>query len=351
MKPFLNLHRFVRLAALPLALAALLLTACVDEEQYDNSAVGNLDALWTILDEKYCFFDYKAEEYGLDWDEVYARYRPQVYSGMTRDSLFTVLANMMAELRDGHVNLYSAFNVGRYWAWWQDYPTNFDSNIQLNYLGTNYRIAGGFRYTILQPDSIGYIYYGSFSSVVGDSNLDYVLAYLSKCPGIILDIRNNGGGALTEVNTIASRFTNERLLSGYIRHKTGKGHSDFSDFYPTYLDPSDRLHYDGPVALLTNRSVFSAANNFVSVMDLLPQVTTVGDRTGGGSGLPFSSELPIGWSIRFSASPIYNARKEHTEFGIDPKVKSEMLLSDMLKGVDTIIEDARKLLISQSEGK
>ena len=27
--------------------------------------------------------------------------------------------------------------------------------------------------------------------------------------------------------------------------------------------------------------------------------------TGGGSGLPFSSELPNGWSVRFSASPMY----------------------------------------------
>jgi hypothetical protein len=333
---------------IPLLLLPLALTACVEEEQYDNSAVGNFDALWTTIDQKYCFFPYKAEEYGLDWDEVYDRYRPQVFSGMTRDSLFTVLSNMLGELRDGHVNLYSAFNVGRYWAWWQDYPTNFDSNIQRNYLGNDYRIAGGIKYTVLQPDSVGYIYYGSFANVVGESNMDYVLYYLRNCKGIIFDIRNNGGGTLTTVETIASRFTDERILSGYIRHKTGTGHDDFSDFYPMYLDPSERVRYTGRIALLTNRSVFSAANNFVSVMRLLPQVTTVGDRTGGGSGLPFSSELPIGWSVRFSASPIYNAAKEHTEFGIDPDVKSSMTLEDMLRGVDTIIEDARKVLAADS---
>jgi hypothetical protein len=333
---------------IPLLLLPLALTACVEEEQYDNSAVGNFDALWTTIDQKYCFFPYKAEEYGLDWDEVYDRYRPQVFSGMTRDSLFTVLSNMLCELRDGHVNLYSAFNVGRYWAWWQDYPTNFDSNIQRNYLGNDYRIAGGIKYTVLQPDSVGYIYYGSFANVVGESNMDYVLYYLRNCKGIIFDIRNNGGGTLTTVETIASRFTDERILSGYIRHKTGTGHDDFSDFYPMYLDPSERVRYTGRIALLTNRSVFSAANNFVSVMRLLPQVTTVGDRTGGGSGLPFSSELPIGWSVRFSASPIYNAAKEHTEFGIDPDVKSSMTLEDMLRGVDTIIEDARKVLAADS---
>jgi hypothetical protein len=52
--------------------------------------------------------------------------------------------------------------------------------------------------------------------------------------------------------------------------------------------------------------------------------------------------------VRFSASPIYNAAKEHTEFGIDPDVKSSMTLEDMLLGVDTIIEDARKVLAADS---
>ncbi|MEG1587061.1 MAG: S41 family peptidase [Bacteroidales bacterium] len=326
---------------------AVLLTisfpACVEEPQFANTPQGNFEACWKILNEKYCFFSYKKEEYGLDWDEVYERYSRQIGADIKRDSLFKVLNNMMGELRDGHVNLYTPFNVGRYWTWFQDYPRNFDANIQRYYLGNDYMIAGGVKYTVL-PDSIGYIYYGSFSSPVGESNLDYILAYLHSCKGIIIDVRDNGGGSLTQVNTIAGRFTNERLLSGYIQHKTGKGHDDFSDLYPMYLDPSARIHYNKPVALLTNRSVFSAANNFVSVMKLLPQVITVGDRTGGGSGLPFSSELPNGWSIRFSASPIYDAEKRHTEFGIDPDVKVDMRKSDIADGIDTIIEKAREIL-------
>ena len=34
-------------------------------------------------------------------------------------------------------------------------------------------------------------------------------------------------------------------------------------------------------------------------MRLLPHVMIMGDRTGGGSGFPFTTELPIGWSVRF----------------------------------------------------
>ena len=43
-----------------------LCTACVDEEQFANTPQGNFEALWKIIDEHYCFLDYKKETYGLD---------------------------------------------------------------------------------------------------------------------------------------------------------------------------------------------------------------------------------------------------------------------------------------------
>ena len=81
-------------------------------------------------------------------------------------------------------------------------------------------------------------------------------------------------------------------------------------------------------------------------MRLLPQVLIMGDRTGGGSGLPFSSELPNGWSVRFSACPILDINKKHTEFGIDPDVKVSITSEDILKGKDTILETAIKQLLT-----
>jgi C-terminal processing protease CtpA/Prc len=104
------------------------------------------------------------------------------------------------------------------------------------------------------------------------------------------------------------------------------------------------VRWQKPVVVLTNRRSYSATNDFVNRMHCLPQVTLMGDRTGGGSGLPFTSELPNGWSVRFSASPIYNAQMEHIEFGIDPDVKVDISSEDYQRGVDTIIEEARKWL-------
>ena len=82
----------------------------------------------------------------------------------------------------------------------------------------------------------------------------------------------------------------------------------------------------------------------VKYMKCCPNVTVVGDRTGGGAGMPFSSELPSGWSVRFSACPMYDVNKQITEFGIDPDYKVDLLQEDLLKNEDTIIEYARKLL-------
>lgn len=280
-----------------------LLNGCIREEEFDNTPQGNFEALWEIIDEQYCFLDYKQ----IDWDAIHDKYQPLITPGMSNDGLFEILGNMLAELKDGHVNLYSSSNMARYWDWYLDYPRNFNESIIEKYLGRDYRIAGGAKYTILE-DNIGYIYYGDFSSGIGNGNLDEILLYLSACNGLIIDVRNNGGGNLTNATRMAQRFTNEKVLTGYIQHKTGKGHSDFSDPTPIYVEPSNSIRWQKKVIVLTNRHSYSATNDFVNSMRCFPNVTLVGDKTGGGSGLPFSSELPNGWGVRFSASPHLDAQ-------------------------------------------
>ena len=336
----MNTKKILRRANyLCLLIFPLLFTSCIREEEFDNTPQGNFEALWKLIDEKYCFLDYKQ----IDWDAIYDQYQPLITADMSSDGLFEVLGDMLAELKDGHVNLYSASNTARYWDWYLDYPRNYDEAIIEKYLGRDYRISGGLRYTILE-DNIGYISYTSFSSGVGEGNLDEALSYMAACNGLIIDVRNNGGGDLTYSSRIAARFTNERVLTGYIQHKTGPGHSDFSDPEPIYLEPSINLRWQKKVIVLTNRHAYSATNDFINSMRYLPLVTIVGDQSGGGSGLPFTSELPNGWTVRFSASPHLDADKQHIEFGIAPDVHVDMTEEDEAKDVDTIIETARSLL-------
>ena len=319
------------------------LLSCIREDVSGNSPQANFESLWKIIDEQYCFLEYKKQEYGLDWDEVHERYAKRITASMGSEALFEVLSEMVNELRDGHVNLHSSMASSQYREWFDAYPRNFSDSIQSIYLRKDYINSSGLTYQILE-NNIGYIYCESFSDGIGDGNLNQTLNRLAICDGLILDVRNNGGGNLTTAQKLASRFTNEKVLVGYMCHKKGPGHTDFSEPKPVFLEPSDGTRWQKKVVVLTNRRSYSATNDFVNSMKLLPHVTILGDKTGGGSGLPFSSELPNGWSIRFSASPMFDPEMNQLEFGIAPDRKVDMISEDMRKGKDTMIELACDLL-------
>ena len=319
------------------------LLSCIREDVSGNSPQANFESLWKIIDEQYCFLEYKKQEYGLDWDEVHERYAKRITASMGSEALFEVLSEMVNELRDGHVNLHSSMASSQYREWFDAYPRNFSDSIQSIYLRKDYINSSGLTYQILE-NNIGYIYCEIFSDGIGDGNLNQILNRLAICDGLILDVRNNGGGNLTTAQKLASRFTNEKVLVGYMCHKKGPGHTDFSEPKPVFLEPSDGTRWQKKVVVLTNRRSYSATNDFVNSMKQLPHVTILGDKTGGGSGLPFSSELPNGWFIRFSASPMFDPEMNQLEFGIAPDRKVDMISEDMRKGKDTMIELACDLL-------
>lgn len=326
-------------SSLIISAAFLSLASCVSEEEHSNDPRGNFEALWRIFDERYCFFEHKE----IDWNEVHTRYSRRIDDDMSESQLFEVLGDMLSELRDGHVNMYSPFDISRNWTWHENYPSNFSDTLMRKYLDTDYKIAGGIKYRILD-DNIGYMRCESFTNNIGSGNLDEILLFLAPCNGLIIDVRDNGGGMMTTAEKLAARFTNKDILVGYMQHKTGKGHNDFSEMKEQRLKPSSGIRWQKRVVVITNRSVYSAANEFVKYMQCCPYVETVGDKTGGGAGLPFSSELPNGWAVRFSACPMYDKDKKLTEFGIEPDYNVAITDADFRRGEDTIIEFARKIL-------
>lgn len=339
-----NLFRNIIIAIVAVVPFSLGLGSCHSIEKWDNDIYGNFDALWTILDQHYCFF----EEKGVDWDEVGRRYRSAIDPEWDLEEFFDHCAAMIDELRDGHTNLQSWFDVSYYRKWWTEYPQNFDLRlIQEHYLNFNYHSGGGIIYKLLEDCNVGYMYYSSFSASVGEAFLDTMMLSMKDADGLVIDIRDNGGGDMTNVEKLVARFIDERLLAGYITHKTGPGHSDFSEPYAFYYEPNmQHVRWLKPIIILTNRSTFSAANTFVSVMKGLPYVAVIGDKSGGGSGMPFSSEIPIGWGIRFSGSPVYDAQMKLTEFGVEPTEggKINMDREAAEGGHDTILDFAIEVL-------
>ena len=320
--------------------------SCIEEPApCSNSVRGNFDALWHIIDTRYCFLDYK----DIDWNDVYDRYQLRLNTVSNKFELFDLCKEMLNELEDGHVNLSSDFDVSNNRRIFSDSIKNFYSDIIFsdNYLGENFRSIGGLHYKKINNGRIGYVYYNSFSNTFSDQHIRNIFDLFSDCDGLIIDVRNNGGGFLNLSEKLASYFFEQETVTGYMIHKTGNGHSDFSRPTEIRTPTHSTIYWEKPVAVLTNRGCYSATNDFVNRMKLAPSAFSVGSWTGGGSGLPFSSELPIGWSIRFSASPMLDANMNHTEFGIAPDYYIAITDSDKGNDIDTVIEKAVSIIIEK----
>ena len=87
--------RIQRIAAYLFCAFTLLMSAsCITSEGFSTAPRDDFEALWRIFDRHYCFFDYKKQEYGLDWNEVHQRYAAQVSDSMSPQALFQVLGKM-----------------------------------------------------------------------------------------------------------------------------------------------------------------------------------------------------------------------------------------------------------------
>ena len=320
------------------SILAIGLSACESlffEPESSDNPFDIFDEAWTFADQEYSFFEFKE----IDWDQVYNAYRPQISDNMSDEALFDVLADMLFELRDGHVNLRAPFDRSRNWEWYLNSPENFSyALLERNYFKAEERFVGPF--TVMDFGDVGYMYYGSFSSPVEDRDIDYVIDLFEDKKGIVIDVRNNGGGSLGNVFRIASRFSDVDQEAGLTRYKEGPGHNEFGDVFLIEIKKDGPKQFTKPVVILTNRKCYSATNYFTMMMGALEHVTTVGDTTGGGGGAPSYTELANGWQLRVSASQLFTLDQFNVEDGIPPDIRIDLRQDDENRGFDTMLERA-----------
>lgn len=326
------------------------------DANYNNRE--NFEYLWKQIDEKYSYFELK----NINWDEIYSIYEPQITSDISKEAFFNLMFEMLGTLRDGHVNLQSSFNVSRYNISY-DAPENFNYRLledyylepgELNHFGIteNSYITGPLRHQIfpINDKSIGYIYYQSFAYQVSDYDIDYTLNRMHGTDALIIDVRNNGGGAPTNIFQILKRFTEEKRLIYVSKLKDGPGHEDFGEVENIYLQPGGQAKYTKPVVILTNRNCFSATSFFAAAAKALPNATQIGDTTGGGAGAPHGGQMPNGWYYRFSVTRSAYPSSEGLidfEVGVAPDIAVNMDPSDEDQGIDSIIEAAIDYILAQ----
>lgn len=294
----------------------------------------NFEYLWNQIDKKYSYFELK----NIDWDSVYTVYNKRISADMDEEQLFDVLAAMMNELRDDHSNLIAPFDVSRYNLYLQK-SENYHQRTILEHYVPNIKYTGAFQHGIIGKANVGYIRYSSFMNGISSIDLDYVLNQMSGTQGLIIDLRNNGGGNIFNVLSFLERFNAEKKMVGYFITRNGEAHSDFSTPEEFYISAHSGINYLNPVMVLIDRGSYSATTMFALAAKAIDNITLLGDTTGGGGGLPNGGELPNGWEYRFSIGQLLDINgNNYAENGIPPDVTARFDWSDLT--TDEILEQA-----------
>ena len=311
------------------------------ESDTGDDPVSVFDYLWNKVDQQYAFFDVK----GIDWDSVRAVYRPMVTDDMDKEDLFDVCAAMLNTLQDGHTNLISGFNVSHndsvYYRMYAHRNINTEV-VVLNYLTINYHSTGAFSHNAIRDGRVAYVRYGSFESAISEGALKYITDRYKDCDGMILDLRQNGGGSIDNIRMMLSIFDNHKQPLYCSQIKSGPGHDDFTELETVYATDTCILEtpYTKPVAVLIDRGSYSATSFFALCTKGYGNIRLFGDYTGGGLGLPNGGALPNGWTYRFSITRTLDMAGNNYENGMPPDERVILDSAATAQGIDNVIEAA-----------
>lgn len=322
------------------------ITSCSEECSLSPS-LDLYEELWTVFNQEYAAFGVLNK----DWDNIKIRHREELDENSDEKEIFDVFKDLLFELEDGHADLNTNSNLGSI-SYYADVINKTTRNyidwgtIVGNYLEDITSVNGNLAFARIKGTQIGYLKIGTF---VGTEN-DFEIAKLmfdkfDHLTGLIVDVRDNGGGNEKYAKQVANRLTDKKTTYRFTKTKEGCERGKISDFKKLELNPRGPENFIGPIVLLTNKSTFSSAENFTLMLKSLPNVIHVGDETFGGfaSG-PVVKHLSNGWRFRVSKTITYDLSKEAIVGGIIPDEEIEITANDQENKRDRIIERAIELL-------
>jgi len=282
----------------------------------------------------------------INWDSIHIIYHSRA-SVPNRTLGTRLIPDPLAELKDGHV-YYQDKKGNMIFVYAPPRILKDENAVSLDLIRTYFESgirlskSGKIEYGIL-PENIGYAYLADFNEEYIKNDFPRVLDYLKNIPGIILDVRDKQGGSDHNVEAVVTRFM-----------KAPIERTDFyvlGEQYPMpQLEPQGPYTYDNPVILLINGLTFSAGELLTEMMKQLPNVTVVGDTTGGGScganwNAPGNYYLPSGLMIHIGTTDRRRYDGMPWEWlGIPPDIRIEQNAQDIQQGVDKQLEYAMDLL-------
>jgi hypothetical protein len=189
-------------------------------------------------------------------------------------------------------------------------------------------------------DDTGYIKIRGWGGFAPEE-FDEKLGPMREKPRLILDVRDNGGGADALAEKVIGRFITEGVLCsvGFQRQAGTKMYEKI--FF--VAEPRGPWCYEGKVAVLTNAGCASACEHFVSGM-FEAGALLVGTPTTGACGWSKGIDLPGGVTLRCSLTFPLHGKVPSPLHGIEPHHLVTPTIADIRTGRDTVLEKALDLL-------
>ena len=147
-------------------------------------------------------------------------------------------------------------------------------------------------------DSIGYIRLNKFAETTYSEFMDATLKLQKQgMKSMILDLRDNGGGILTQATNIADEFLNEDKLITY----TEGAHSPKKE----YRCEKEGIFEKGKLVVLANEGTASASEILIGALQDWDRATIIGRRTFGKGLVQEQYELSDGSGLRLTIARYY----------------------------------------------
>lgn len=132
-----------------------------------------------------------------------------------------------------------------------------------------------------------------------------------KVDGVIIDLRNNGGGSLTEANSLVGLFINRGAT---VQIKDHKGNVN------VLSDHDSSIAYNGPLAVMVNRLSASASEIFAGAIQDYQRGIIIGGQTFGKGTVQTLIPLRQG-KLKITQSKFYRISGETTQYqGVMPDI-------------------------------
>lgn len=297
-------------------------TSCEEiliKEEFSNNPTDNYDAFWTEFDQFYGAFEAK----GINWDSLKIVCGENLNASSSDLELYNSICRLLASLNDGHADI-NAPGYRRFRSWNRRNKSYFSDSvtrdarlinllfdvIKYNYLydyqtdvSTGYLFMKG--KIFYDPYTIGYIHIPTFSSDYLSNMVEQAAAEFNELDAVIIDIRYNGGGLTSNYIHALNLFCSQRELYLKSKFRNGKNHSDFTEMFDHYTNPSPKGCKNKPIAILANSFSSSSSEYFILGLKTQNNVILVGDTTCGAFSQVHSRILPNGWSFRLGSQVVY----------------------------------------------